>query len=110
VREVVEQGLTLERGMMQVSGLRVEYDLTRPAGQRAVRILVGGRPLEPARTYTVGTQDFVGQGGDLYATFAGLTPDTLGVDIQGVVAQHIRSRGVVDRPEGGRLVEVGPRR
>jgi 2',3'-cyclic-nucleotide 2'-phosphodiesterase (5'-nucleotidase family) len=110
VREVIEQGLTLERGMIQVSGLRVDYDLTRPVGQRAVRILVGGRPLEAARTYTVGTQDFVGQGGDLYATFAGLTPDTLGVDIQGVVAQHVRTRRVIERPEGGRLVEVGPTR
>jgi len=49
LREVVEQGLTLERGMIQASGLKVVYDLTRPAGKRLASLAVGGRPVEDAR-------------------------------------------------------------
>jgi 5'-nucleotidase/UDP-sugar diphosphatase len=32
IREVLEQGLSLERGLIQVSGLRAAYDLSRPVG------------------------------------------------------------------------------
>lgn len=110
VHEVIEQGLSLERGMLQVSGVRVEYDLARPIGQRAVRVQVGGRALDPQRTYVVGTHDFLGMGGDLYNTFLPLRPDTIGVEIQRAVADRLRSRPVIERPEGGRLVPVGAAR
>jgi 2',3'-cyclic-nucleotide 2'-phosphodiesterase/3'-nucleotidase len=110
VLEVIEQGLTLERGMLQVSGVRVEYDLARPLGQRAVRVQVHGRPLDPARTYVVGTHDFLGDGGDLYRTFLGLRPDTVGVEVQRAVTDRLRTRPVIERPEGGRLVPVSAAR
>ena len=110
VREVIEQGLTLERGMVQVSGVRVEYDLSRPAGQRAVRILVDGRPLDAAGRYVVGTHDFLGQGGDLYTTFLSVPADTIGVEIQQAVTDRLRRRPVIERPQGGRLVPIGAAR
>lgn len=71
ILEVLEQSLTLERGMMQVSGLRVEYDLARPKGSRVVRARVGNHPLVPTRNYAVATNDFIAQGGDLYTMFLG---------------------------------------
>ena len=69
LREIIEQSLTLARGMMQVSGMEVEYDLSRPEGERARRITVAGAPLDPARSYVVATASFLGAGGDLYQTF-----------------------------------------
>lgn len=110
VREVLEQSLSLERGMMQVSGLRVEYDLARPVGGRAVRVLVNGLPLDSTRTYVVGTHDFIGQGGDLYGTFFALRPDTVGAEVQAAVIARLRARPVIERPAGGRLVPAGPAR
>jgi 2',3'-cyclic-nucleotide 2'-phosphodiesterase/3'-nucleotidase/5'-nucleotidase len=47
-----------------VSGAMAKYDPARPAGQRIVEITVGGRPLDPARTYTVALSDFMLGGGD----------------------------------------------
>lgn len=110
IREVLEQGLTLERGLVQVSGLRAEYDLSRPAGSRVVRAWVGEKPLDPGRTYTVATNSFIGQGGDLYTTFLNARRVAEAAeDIATVVLNDLRARGTVSWPEGGRLVPVGRR-
>ncbi len=90
VREVLEQSLTLERGMMQVSGLRVEYDLSRPVGSRAVRVWVEGRPLVATHNYTVATSSFMGQGGDLYSTFTRSTRLSEGPSISDVLVAYLR--------------------
>lgn len=58
----------------QVSGLTVEADLSQPAGSRITRVTVGGAPLDPAATYTVATNDFMGRGGDGYTAFGNGTP------------------------------------
>ncbi len=54
----------------QVSGLRFEYDVKKPAGSRVVSVTVDGKPLDEAKTYTVATSDFlVSRGGDGYTMF-----------------------------------------
>ncbi len=93
IRDVLEQSLTLERGLMQVSGLQVEYELSRPAGQRVVRVSVGQAPLERDRVYTVATNSFVGQGGDLYVTFANATRTAAGAPIVEVLAAYLKRVG-----------------
>lgn len=107
VREVLEQGLTLERGMIQVSGLVARYDLSRPRGQRLLTVQVAGRPLDPMRTYVVATNSFLGQGGDLYQTFldAKRLAETR-EDIATVVIHYLQQRGEAPWPERGRLVPV----
>jgi 2',3'-cyclic-nucleotide 2'-phosphodiesterase (5'-nucleotidase family) len=52
IREVLEQGLSLERGLIQVSGIRAIYDLSRPIGRRLISLQIGDRPVENERTYT----------------------------------------------------------
>lgn len=42
----------------QVSGLSYEFDSRRPAGQRIISVKVGGKPLDPAATYTLTCNDF----------------------------------------------------
>jgi 5'-nucleotidase len=54
----------------QVSGVRFEYDVKKPAGSRIVSATVGGRPIVEAEKYTVATSDFlVSRGGDGYTMF-----------------------------------------
>lgn len=50
----------------QVSGMTIEADSSRPAGERVRSIKVGGQPLDEAKTYTVATNDFLARGGDGY--------------------------------------------
>jgi 2',3'-cyclic-nucleotide 2'-phosphodiesterase (5'-nucleotidase family) len=51
----------------QVSGLAVTYDPSREPGGRLVSVSVGGRKLDPARTYRLATTDFLARGGDGFA-------------------------------------------
>ena len=91
--EVLEQSLTLERGLMQVSGLTVHYDLARPVGSRVVDVKVGAEPLARDRSYTVATNSFLGQGGDLYKTFLAATKLTTGKTIADVLSEYLRKVG-----------------
>ena len=44
---------------LQVSGMRFRFDSRQPAGQRVLlhSVRIHGRPLDPARTYTVTTNE-----------------------------------------------------
>lgn len=54
----------------QVSGLRFEYDTSKPAGSRITAVSVGGRPVVEESVYTIATSDFlVSRGGDGYTMF-----------------------------------------
>jgi 5'-nucleotidase len=54
----------------QVSGLRFEYDVKRPSGDRVTSITVGGQPFDLSKTYTIATSDFlVSRGGDGYTMY-----------------------------------------
>ena len=54
----------------QISGMRFEFDASKPAGSRIVAASVGGQPLDDGKTYTVATSDFlVSRGGDGYTMF-----------------------------------------
>lgn len=50
----------------QVSGLTFTADLMRPVGQRVDNIMIGGKPLDPAASYTLATNDYMAGGGDGY--------------------------------------------
>ena len=46
-------------------------DLKQPAGSRVVSVTVGDKPLDPAATYKVATNDFMLRGGDGYTALDG---------------------------------------
>lgn len=70
LRAVLEQGLSLERGFLQVSGLRIGYDLTRPRGSRLLSAAVNDKPLDDDTIYTVGTLEILAARGDRFVQFA----------------------------------------
>jgi len=53
----------------QVSGLVVEADATKPAGQRVLSVTIGGKPLDKSAAYTLATNDYMQGGGDGYYMF-----------------------------------------
>ena len=55
----LEQGLSLERGIMQVSGITVRYDPDRPIGSRILSVDVDGQSLEKEAAYSVATGRFM---------------------------------------------------
>ena len=105
VREILEQGFTLERGMIQVSGLRAVYSLQSPPGKRLVSLQIGGRPVDDSKVYRVATNSFLAQGGDLYQTFlrGKVTADS-GVLLSDLIIDYLRKHRRVTPPPPGRLV------
>ncbi len=59
-------------GFLQISGLRISFDTTKPAGSRVVEVTVGGKPLEDKKSYTLATTTFIAlDGGDGFEMFKG---------------------------------------
>ena len=54
----------------QVSGLMVTADLTKAPGARVQTVTVNGKPLDPAATYKLATNDYMIGGGDGYTAFS----------------------------------------
>lgn len=58
-------------GFLHVSGLSFVFDPTKPPFKRVVSVYVNGEPLDNARSYRVGMNDFLAAGGDAYVEFLG---------------------------------------
>lgn len=71
IREVLRHGMLNEQfGMVQYSGLQVQYDRSLPLEQRLVKVtLSDGTPLQDDRTYRVAINDFLAAGGDGFTVF-----------------------------------------
>jgi len=106
IREVLEQSFSLERGMMQVSGLRATYDLVQPIGQRLIELQIGGRPVDDQKMYRVATHNFLAQGGDLYQTFLQTKQVGTGKSLSEVVMTYLREHGEIQPPKMGRLIAL----
>lgn len=92
----------------QVSGLRVEVDPGRPAGARIVSLEIAGEPVDDAKGYRVGANNFMYSGGDGYGpllargrTLVGLTDGKL---IANEVMAQVRRVGTVTTAPEGRIV------
>jgi len=98
VRAALEQGLQPGRGAFpQVAGIRMVFDLSRPAGDRITVLETRGpdggwAPLEPGRRYLVATNNFLRGGGDGYTVMRDQAMDSYdaGPGLAEIVAGTLR--------------------
>jgi 5'-nucleotidase len=87
----------------QVSGLRMRVVAGAPAAQRVQDVLIGGKPLDPDRVYTLAVPDFLVLGGDGYGMLAGLRaivgPD-LGPLMASALEEYISGRELAAAVDG----------
>ncbi|TPX56619.1 hypothetical protein PhCBS80983_g04420 [Powellomyces hirtus] len=83
----------------QWAGIKFSYNPALPEFQRIVKVEIGGRPLDPAATYSLATNDFVSGGGDGIMDKLSLPPGNLMADalinwfkLKGTVAPTIEGR------------------
>jgi 5'-nucleotidase / UDP-sugar diphosphatase len=91
----------------QVSGLTMTYDPKAAAGKRVIAVTVGGKPLEPAATYRVATNDYMLKGGDGYDAFprSKVLVDASGaVLLATIVMNHVEALKTVSVGIEGRVV------
>jgi len=110
VRAALENGVSQVENQggrfPQVSGLVFVFGPTRPAGSRIASVTVGGRPLDPAATYTVATNDFMRDGGDGYTMIrsAEVIVDAMGGPVMSTaVAESIKRAQTINPRIDGRI-------
>ncbi|MDJ0813920.1 MAG: bifunctional UDP-sugar hydrolase/5'-nucleotidase [Woeseiaceae bacterium] len=107
IRRALEQSFSLERGLLQVAGLEVTYDLTQPIGQRLVSLRRNGSELVDDQLLTVAAPGFLAEGGDLYTMFAESGAIRSAGKVSDVIAAYIGSQEVVPVPDRGRQTDIG---
>jgi 2',3'-cyclic-nucleotide 2'-phosphodiesterase (5'-nucleotidase family) len=111
IREAIENGLSqIEQGagrFPQVAGLKITAKPGNAVGQRVLDIKVGDAPLDPARTYTLATNDFMVLGGDGYTAFKAGKVIIANADATLMASQvidYIAGKGTVAPKVEGRIV------
>jgi 2',3'-cyclic-nucleotide 2'-phosphodiesterase (5'-nucleotidase family) len=104
ILNILEQGATLEHGILQVSGLRVVINTDKPGGSRVRQVTVGDHPLEPKKLYRVTTNDFLAAGGDKYASFKEGKNAVLGEALRDGFIKYLREHSPVNPRVEGRIV------
>jgi 2',3'-cyclic-nucleotide 2'-phosphodiesterase (5'-nucleotidase family) len=111
LRAAIENGLSrlpnASGRFPHVSGMTIEYDPRRPEGSRILSIRVGGKALDPRKTYKVATKDFLARGSDGYTVFGSakpLVPPDDAPPIANEVMVYLRQLGVVRTGVEGRMV------
>lgn len=109
LREALENGVSqVEQGggrFPQVSGMSFTFERARPVRQRVVDVRVGGQPLDPARVYSLSTNDFMAGGGDGYAVFrAGRQVRDTQVLLRDLFIEYVRRVGTVSARVEGRII------
>ena len=80
----------------QVSGMVIDFDAGAPPGQRVMTVSGPDGPVLPGRRYRLATSDFLADGLDGYAAFAGrprLGDSTNSPTLADVVTRHMRHAG-----------------
>jgi len=98
ILEILSQSVTLEKGMLQISGLRVklssftekEYTIK----DKDVRLL-DGKPLKLDESYTVGTTEFLASGGDKFKTFTEVSWKKTQIKLRAALTDRIKKEGTI---------------
>lgn len=102
----VEQG---SGRFLQVSGLCLSFDRTRPTGERVLKVFVGREPLDLEATYSIAAPSFLANGGDGYVVFRESRTDFLDTQMidADLVIEGLRARESVSPQVEGRITEGG---
>jgi 2',3'-cyclic-nucleotide 2'-phosphodiesterase (5'-nucleotidase family) len=108
IRQALENGLSQVEAVAgrfpQISGMTVTADLTALPGSRVKSVTIGGEPLDPQKTYTLATNDFMAGGGDGYTVFRDAKQLVNAIDAQIMASQVIdyvaAAKTINPAPEG----------
>jgi 2',3'-cyclic-nucleotide 2'-phosphodiesterase (5'-nucleotidase family) len=91
--------------LLAVSGIRVHFDLKKPAGQRLVSVtLSDGSPIDDSKLYSVTTNDFVVAGGDGFEELGrGREIKDTGILLRDALLDYIKARRVLSPVLDGRI-------
>jgi 5'-nucleotidase/UDP-sugar diphosphatase len=117
IREILERSLesTLDDNyyFLHTSGLKVRYSSHGPAGKRVVSVEIGGKPLEPNRTYRAAITEYLAMGGhergSQFGVFRDLSKECTHLSVRAVMRRYILRTGRISAQLEGRFEDVDAR-
>jgi 2',3'-cyclic-nucleotide 2'-phosphodiesterase (5'-nucleotidase family) len=100
---------TGEPKILQISGMTVHMDLTKPIGHRIVKVTMeDGSALDPAKTYSVAANSFLADGGDGFVALKKGTKRTpVGVDLDALVNFLASGKPIPETAPGRIVLDAG---
>lgn len=106
VKELLEYALKVRYGQMQVSGMELVYDSSKPEGKRLVSATIGEELINDKIEYTFAVDQFLALGGDGYTIFTeGKTVDSGLSSVESLV-NYYQEYDVVKVPGLGRQIDL----
>ncbi|WP_427340362.1 5'-nucleotidase C-terminal domain-containing protein [Caloranaerobacter sp. DY30410] len=107
IKAILEQSVTLYKGMLQISGMKFTYDSTKPEGERVIDIyLEDGTPIEMDKTYTVATNDFLAGGQDGFVTLKEVKWTNTFILLRDALIENVRNNKTISPKVEGRITDV----
>ncbi|WP_273334430.1 bifunctional metallophosphatase/5'-nucleotidase [Dictyoglomus turgidum] len=106
ILDLLEQSATLEKGILQVAGIKVKYDMKRPIGSRVIEVFVNEEPLNPNKVYRVVTNDFLAAGGDKFIAFTRGKNIIYGDMLRDVFVEYLKKHSPISPKVEGRSIVI----
>lgn len=106
LRRAMEQSFTLLRGLMQVSGLEVVYDTSKPERERLVSLRHGGKDVEDDARFEIAVGEIIALGGDHYDVFTETSIVRKSQPLGELTIDYFRKQGTVSKPAYGRQIDL----
>ncbi|KZE63829.1 bifunctional metallophosphatase/5'-nucleotidase [Fictibacillus phosphorivorans] len=108
IKELFEsQWSTGREKMLQISGLKATFDMSKPVGQKTVSIVKNdGTPIDMATEYTVTVNNFMAGGGDGYTVLLEGKNQTISVTDLDALVNYFKNRDSVTAEIEGRIVKI----
>lgn len=106
LRAVMEQSFTLLRGLMQVSGLEVVYDTSKPERKRLVSLKHAGIDVSNDARFEVAVPKIIAGGGDHFDIFTETKLLRTSKPLGELSIEYFRKHGTVPTPAAGRQVDL----
>jgi 2',3'-cyclic-nucleotide 2'-phosphodiesterase (5'-nucleotidase family) len=109
LRRVLEQSFTQLRGLMQVSGLQVVYDMSKPEYQRLVSVQHKGKEVDDDDLFEIVVSGIIAKGGDHYEMFTETKFLREYEPLGNLTIEYFRKHGTVPTPVAGRQTDIAGR-
>ena len=106
LKQIMEQSFTLLRGLMQVSGLEVTYDTSKPERNRLVSLMHAGRLVHDEDIFSVAVPEIIARGGDHYDEFLETRLLRKAEPLGELTIEYFKKHGLITMPISGRQHDI----
>ena len=108
LEQMFPAGAATHPTMLQVAGMRVWFDMSKPLGSRITKVITDdGKPLDMKKHYKVVANNFLANGGDGFTSLAPIkNKKEVGIDLDAFVS-YLADGGAVPLGPIGRLNITG---